>query len=118
MPTLAEITDAKIRHTTDGISFVPTLLGRGRQEQHGHLYWEDPTSRAIRSQSWKAIQPDSEAPWELYDLASDVEEKTNLAAKHADILQRLVALAGKASTPQKAGRVIDPSVGFAGHEAK
>ena len=40
-PTFAEIAGAKIKQDTDGISFLPTLLGK-KQKKHKFLYWEFP----------------------------------------------------------------------------
>ena len=53
MPTLAEISGATSRKDGDGISIVPTLLGKGAQKEHQYLYWEDPRSTAIRMGEWK-----------------------------------------------------------------
>lgn len=42
MPTLAELTHQKLRPNiqTDGISFLPILLNKGKQNKHEYLYWE------------------------------------------------------------------------------
>ena len=49
--TLAELAGAKTPDNTDGLSFVPTLLGQQGQKQHDYLYWEFPEkagSQAVR----------------------------------------------------------------------
>ncbi|MDB4804339.1 arylsulfatase [bacterium] len=112
MPTLAELAGTSARKDTDGLSIVPTLLGKGEQQQHDYLYWEDPRSIAIRQGNWKAIRPGKGKPFELYDLSKDAEEKNNVAAKHPDLLAKLIALGKEARTPPKLGKVLDPSVGF------
>ena len=112
MPTLAELAGARSRQDGDGISIVPTLLGAGEQKQHRYLYWEDPKSTAIREGEWKAISPRKGAPFELYNLANDLEEQHDLAQKKPEILDGLKKLAGEARTPPRIGRIMDPSKGF------
>lgn len=109
---MAELTGAQSRQDGDGISIVPTLLGMGEQKQHRYLYWEDPKSSAIREGEWKAISPRKSAPFEIYDLANDLEEQHDLAHKEPEILDRLKKLEGKARTPPKIGRIMDPSKAF------
>ncbi len=40
MPTLAEVAGTKSPENIDGISFLPTLLGKKKQAKHEYLYWE------------------------------------------------------------------------------
>ncbi|MFV1967798.1 MAG: arylsulfatase, partial [Pirellulaceae bacterium] len=40
MPTIAEVTGCEPPEGIDGISFLPTLLGRSDQKKHEFLYWE------------------------------------------------------------------------------
>src|SRR5690606_37884954 len=57
MPTLAELTGQHAGET-DGISFLPTLLGRGDQRQHPFLYFEYPEKGgqlAVRMGNWKGV---------------------------------------------------------------
>ena len=88
MPTLADITHSAIptNEVTDGISFLPTLLDKGKQREHEYLYWEfhEGGGRlALREGDWKmdvlnAISKDKEKI-ELYNLADDLGETNNLA---------------------------------------
>ena len=118
MPTLAELTGAKIGSEIDGISIAPTLhCGTGRtQDQHEYLYWEDRKSCAVRMGSWKAVRPDKDGPFELYDLSTDIEELNDVAAQHSDILEKMTQYAGDAHTPVREGEILDPSMGFKGHD--
>ncbi len=120
MPTLAELAGATPREDCDGISIVPTLLGEEkpgrRQQQHDYLYWEGKGSVAVRMKNWKAIRPQKDAAFELYDLDSDIEERDNVAALHPAILEQMVAYAKQAHTPPRTGKVLDPSLGFKGHK--
>jgi arylsulfatase A-like enzyme len=40
LPTLADLTGTNVPSGTDGISFLPELLGKESQQQHEFLYWE------------------------------------------------------------------------------
>ncbi len=121
-PTLSDLAGVKPPADLDGISLLPTLLGEtsaGRpQKQHDFLYWEDPRSQAIRMGDWKAIQPAKNKPLELYNLAEDIEEKHDLAARFPDVLAKLKAKAEAEHTPNVVGSVLDPAQGFQGHAAR
>jgi arylsulfatase A-like enzyme len=121
-PTIADLVGAKAPADLDGISLLPTLLGEtsagAPQKQHAFLYWEDPKSQAIRMGEWKAIQPAKGKPWELYNLAEDIEEKHDLAARFPEVLARLKAKAEAEHTPNVVGEVLDASQGFQGHAAR
>jgi len=117
MPTLAEIAGAKVPDGIDGISVLPTLLGKGVQKKHEYLYWELPKydkatgtfadgvpMQAVRMGNWKGVRPEAGGPLELYDLAKDIGEKTNVAAKFPAIVKKLEAIcasARHAPRPQK-----------------
>ncbi len=119
MPTAAELAGVETPERSDGISFVPTLMGKPEeQQQHDYLYWEDPFSVAIRQGDWKAIRPRGSNQFELYDLSTDISESNNIADEHPDILNRLKALAEEAHTPPRLGEVYDESLGFQGHGAR
>ena len=83
LPTLAELTDTNPPEDIDGLSILPELLGENamgrKQEQHEFLYWEFGRQTAVRMNDWKAIQPKKDAPWELYDLSTDVSERNDIA---------------------------------------
>jgi arylsulfatase A len=121
-PTIAELAHVKTPEDIDGLSLVPTLIGEEAaghpQKTHDCLYWEDGTSRAIRMGDWKAIQPGKNRPFELYNLASDIEEKQNVAARFPDVLAKLKARAEAEHTPVRLGQVLDPEQGFKNHAAQ
>lgn len=91
---------------TDGISMLPTLLGRSTQREHDALYWEyhsQGSSQAVRMGRWKGVRNNVKgnpnAPIELYDLDKDLAETTDVAAEHADVVRRITAIMRDSHTP-------------------
>ena len=112
LPTIAELAGTVPTKDTDGISFVPELLGEkaaGRkQEQHRYLYWEIKNEIAVRMGNWKAFHKGADtAPWELYDLSKDIGEKTNVAAQHPEVLAQMKSFAAEAHQPMPVGEIYD-----------
>lgn len=95
MATAAELAGVPTPANCDSISFVPTLVGKPReQRQHDFLYWEFHEGgfkqAAIYQGRWKAIRSgDARAALALYDLQNDVGEKNNVAAEHVDLVKIL-----------------------------
>lgn len=119
LPTLAELAGADIPDDVDGISFLPTLLGKtAEQQQHDYLYWELGSHIAVRQGSWKAVKPAKSASFELYDLSEDLGETTNIADRHPDVVARLKQMAAQAHQPRQQGETYNRSLGFQGHQAK
>jgi arylsulfatase A-like enzyme len=112
LPTLTEVAHAGAAKNTDGVSFLPTLLGRGEQAEHPLLYWEHPHPKGIiqaaRQGNWKAVRPQPGAALELYDLASDVGERHNLAAQQPQIVEQIEALMAAQHTPERKYEVRGP----------
>lgn len=119
LPTIAELTGAKPPADIDGLSILPTLIGRsgsgfqpdsqagslthGPQQQHEFLYWEISGQTAIRQGQWRAVRPKPNEPWELYDLANDPSESKNLADANPEIIAKLAELAAKSHAPAVEG---------------
>ncbi|MCA9323411.1 MAG: arylsulfatase, partial [Planctomycetes bacterium] len=82
---------------TEGISYLPTLLGREDQQSHDHLVWEFfeyGGQQAVIQGRWKAIRQKLhkrglKEPIQLFDLDADPGEKIDLSADHPDIVARL-----------------------------
>ncbi len=73
----------------DGVSFYPTLTGEGKQEEHPHLYWEfsETDMMAVRMGNWKMVV--NRGNCLLFDLATDLHEDNNVAAKYPDVVKQM-----------------------------
>jgi arylsulfatase A-like enzyme len=89
LPTAAELAHAEMPGRLDGMSVVPTLLGRPQDLGTRTLYWENRRGQAARQGPWKAVRPEFGAKLELYDLDGDPGETRDLAAERADVAARL-----------------------------
>ena len=94
MPTYRQlISDKGPAVETDGLSFLPTLLGQSAdQAEHDFLYWEfhETNQMALRCGDWK-LYVDGGVP-HLYNLAEDIHEDTDLAASYPDKVKQLVKI--------------------------
>ena len=98
-PTFAELAGAKTPARLDGVSILSTLLGRSaEQKPRSHHYWEAAPQQALRQGDWKAYRAAQDRPIELYNLANDIGETTNLADRHPDIVARLDTLMSRSRT--------------------
>jgi arylsulfatase A-like enzyme len=99
MPTFAELAGAKAPSKLDGLSMVPSILGKKGQATHAHLYWEfheDGGKQAVRMGDWKAVRLDvsknRDAPIELYNLKTDLAETRNVAEEHPEVVEKAAAI--------------------------
>jgi len=101
-PTLASLADIPVQKPTDGISFLPEMLGnKMEQEKHDYMYWELPTynwgenqytgsfQRAVRHNQWKLVRHADDTHWELYNLKEDPGETNNLAGTYPEIVEQM-----------------------------
>ncbi|WP_290789977.1 arylsulfatase [Flavihumibacter sp. UBA7668] len=102
LATLAELTGVEAP-PNDGVSFLPTLLGKNSaQATREFLYFEYPEKggqRAIRMGNWKAVKTglkaNPAAPWQLYDLSVDINETTDIASRHPNLLLQFDAIVAR-----------------------
>jgi arylsulfatase A-like enzyme len=106
MPTLAEITGIKTPAEVDGISMLPTLLGKSGQKYHDSMYWEfheQSGRKAVRKDDWKLIRYNITIPekitTELYNLKNDVGEEHNVAAQNPEIVEELLQIMDNSRVP-------------------
>ncbi|MDQ3621592.1 MAG: hypothetical protein M3463_03760 [Verrucomicrobiota bacterium] len=90
LPTFAALAGTKSPADVDGVSILPTLLGKpAEQRRRDYHYWEAAPQQALRQGDWKAYRAAPDKPLELYDLARDVGETTNLATAQPDLAAKL-----------------------------
>ncbi|MBL9131106.1 MAG: sulfatase-like hydrolase/transferase, partial [Verrucomicrobiaceae bacterium] len=80
---------AKAAATLDGVNLLPYLTGEKKDAPHEFLAWRWMAQSAIREGNWKLLRGGDREY--LYDLATDLEEKHNLASQHPEIATRLRA---------------------------
>lgn len=98
LPTAAEIAGAPAPVGTDGISYLPTLLGEGKQQQHDYLYWEWQGNLAVRMGDWKAIKMSKKDNVEIYNLIEDIAETNDVAEQHPDLVAKAEQIFKEAHT--------------------
>ncbi len=110
MATLAEVAGVSAPKNTGGISFLPILTGREKeQKNHEYLFWDFAGyggQIAVRMGKWKGIKKNlrknPDAPTELYNLEEDVGEKVNLSDKYPEIVKKIEKIMLEARTEPKA----------------
>lgn len=98
-PTLLELTGQPLRRDqhVDGVSLVPLLDGGTIEDRK--LYWHYPhygnqggePSSIVMDGDWKLIHYYEDGRDELYNIAHDISEKSNVASDHPQVAERLQA---------------------------
>ncbi|MCP4272031.1 MAG: sulfatase-like hydrolase/transferase, partial [Gammaproteobacteria bacterium] len=100
MATVCELAQVNKCQPSDGISYVPALLGQSqKQKKHDYLYWEfnekQGPIQAVRDGDWKLVKFQGKAA-ELYNLKADIGEENNVAAKHPNQVTRMINIMSQA----------------------
>ncbi len=101
LPTAAAIAEVEPPPAIDGISILPTLLGKKQTNQHDFFYWElhdDGFTQAARMKEWKGIRRGLDRPLELYNLQVDPGETQNVAEENPAIVIRIREYLSRART--------------------
>ena len=93
LPTASALAGGQLPAAIDGVSVLPTLLGR-EQSFDRSLYWEvhRPFAQAVRRGRWKGIRFGTRELLVLYDLEADRGETTDLASEHPELVHELELL--------------------------
>lgn len=98
MPTVAEIVGVEPPSDIDGISLLPTLLGKGEQKEHVFLYWEINQNQSVRYGDYFAMKPNM-GKIELYKLANDPLQSDDLSNQYPDIVNKIEEFMKKSHKP-------------------
>ena len=96
LATISDIVGIEPKQKHDGISYLPTLLGKD-QPHHESLFWDFGGyggQVAMRQGKWKAVlrnlHKEPDAKLELYDLENDLSEENDLAGENPDKVAELL----------------------------
>jgi len=103
VPTILDVTglsdSVEQERNSDGAEQIPPFAGRSllptimndEPVDREFLWWLHEGNRAVRVGDWKLVAA-KEAPWELYNLAEDRAEQTDLAIQMPDKVKELEAV--------------------------
>jgi arylsulfatase A-like enzyme len=110
MATVCEVVEIQPVENTDGISFLPTLLGKKGQTEHEFLYWEFPSyqgQQAVRLGKWKGIRENifrDSLRVKLYDLEEDIQELNDVSAQNPEVVKKIELIMKQEHTPAEVER--------------
>ncbi len=100
LPTCAALAGVAAPDGLDGMSIVNELDGRP-QIRHEYFYWEFHERgfhQAVRWGDWKGVRLGPGRPVELYNLAEDLGEQTDVAARNPGVVKRIEEILASART--------------------
>ncbi|MCG9793698.1 arylsulfatase [Flavobacterium algicola] len=106
LPTLSELTGVPVKGRTDGISLLPTLLGKQKeQKEHEYLYWElypgKTPNQGVRYGKWKGVVADRTKGMniELYDMSKSESEQKDEAKVYPEVVEQIRKMMLEAHEP-------------------
>ena len=100
LPSILKLAGVKEIPRGDGTDLSATFTGQSATRRTQPLFWKRPPDRpgteenplpdfAVRDGDWKLLVQENGARPQLYNLANDVGETTNLATQKPELVQRL-----------------------------
>jgi len=84
LPTACEVAGIEPPDDIDGISYLPELFGKSKQQaKHEYFYW----IWSVRVGKWK-LHPKGRDNYALYDLENDIAEKHDLSDQFPEVVKR------------------------------
>ena len=106
LPTVMESIGEPSPTDIDGLSFLPTLTGDGKQIEHAYLVWHFPSyggQQAIRMGKWKAVRKNIQRAKnryiELYDLSVDIGENHDVSGQNRALVDRISNIFRESQSP-------------------
>ncbi len=112
---MAQVKERKTKQPIDGISFMPMLKDSSYKDKNRSLYWNYPNlwgnegpgigpTCTIRKGDWKLIYYYEIGKKELFNIANDISETTDLSAQNPKTVRKLSRELGKYLRSVKAQR--------------
>ena len=105
MPTMCELIGIPVPANIDGLSYLPTLTGKGEQKQHDYLYFEfheQGGKQALIKDGWKLLHLQVNNPqkehYELYNLNADPGEIADVLNQYPQKVKEFEKIMKKART--------------------
>ncbi len=95
LPTLVKLAGGSIKRedlALDGKNIWPVLSGHESAYEPHPFYWKIRGASAVREGQWKLIRDQTTGKSELYDLAVDFRETTDLSEENPEVVSRLSML--------------------------
>ena len=92
LPTVADLVGFEVPDGIDGKSILPALLGQNTETDDRFLYWGGTpgNAEAVRWGKWKALREGPDEPLELFDLATDIGEETDVGSDNPDVVAAIL----------------------------
>ncbi|NQZ58520.1 MAG: arylsulfatase [Lentisphaeraceae bacterium] len=107
MPTALDLAGYKKKVRTDGISYLPVMLGE-KQKKHDYLYWEfygADGKQAVLWGEWKAVRvgmhEKKDPKFQLFNIDKDPSENNDLAAQNPELIKEIRQIVKKAHSESK-----------------
>ena len=103
MSTFAEIAEIDVPKDANGISILPTFLGK-EQKQHEFLNWEIQLDggyrimpkggfrQSARFENWKAVRYGIKSKVQLFDISTDPQERNNVASENHELVAKMTKM--------------------------
>ena len=101
LPTACALAGVATPSGIDGVDLSPALL-ENKAVQREYFYWEfheGGFAQAVRQGDWKLVRQRPKNALELFNIARDPKELSDLSSHHPDIVKRLSGLFETARTP-------------------
>ncbi len=85
----------------DGMDVWPLICGQTTKAAPRLMYWKTPNAYAVRQGNWKLVVGKKKTSAELFDLAADPYEKTDLASQYPERVKELKQVLANISTQDR-----------------